>query len=73
MNAAYFATDKYFIWKMHIQNEKEKSQIEMLLCEVACLYAEGSYLNHLDKNEQLKLKSSPNRRILSLTHTNLRE
>lgn len=51
MNATYFAIDKYFIWKMHIQNEKEKSRIEMLLSEVACLYAEGSYLNQLDKNE----------------------
>lgn len=36
---------------MHIQNEKEESQIEMLLCEVACLHAEESYLNQLDKNE----------------------
>lgn len=58
---------------MYIQNEKEKSQIKMFLCEVACLYAEESYVNQLDKNEYLKLNFSPNRKILSLTHTNLPE
>lgn len=35
---------------MHVQNEKEKSRIEMLLCEVTCLFAEESYLNQLGKN-----------------------
>lgn len=36
---------------MYIQNEKEKSQMKMLLCEVACLYAEESFTSQLDKNE----------------------
>lgn len=51
----------------------EKCTYKMKRKKVACLYAEESYLNQFNKNEQLKLNFLPDRKILSLTHTNLLE
>lgn len=52
------------------QKMKRKKVGSRYFCDVACLYAEESYLNQLDKNE---FRFLPNRKILSLTHTNLHE
>lgn len=50
MNAMYFAIDTHFIWKVHMQNEKEKkSDLDITLWSGLC--DEESYLNKLDNNE----------------------